>query len=54
MTAEPHKVLAHRWYHNLYWRIRGVSGQDFRKLCLRCGGTGQAHFGWRICWRFKR
>ena len=51
--SEPHKVSAHRWYHDLWWLIRGVQGENFRSICVRCGRTGTAHYSWRGCWRFK-
>ena len=42
-------------WHRLKWRIRGVGlGEDYRTLCRRCGRTGQVHFEWKGCWRFKR
>jgi hypothetical protein len=51
--SEPHKVSVHRWYHDLWWVIRGVSGKHWRTKCARCGHAGMAHFAWRHCWRFK-
>jgi len=39
-----------------WWFIRGVTTRTYRTLCVRCGFTGQFHFGWRSvkrCLRFK-
>jgi hypothetical protein len=52
--SEPHRITAHRWYHDLWWWVRGVGSFDFRRLCSRCGRTGQAHYHWAGCLRFKR
>ena len=44
----------YRWYFDLWWLIRGVyKTKHYRAVCDRCGRTGQAHFSWRGCWRFK-
>jgi hypothetical protein len=37
----------------LWWWFRGVSYDDYRQLCKRCGRTGQAHWSARGCIRFK-
>ena len=52
--VEPHLVSLHRWYHSIWWRLRGVGPRDFRAICKHCGRTGQAHWDWRGCWRCKR
>jgi len=54
LMVEPHLVSLHRWYHEVWWIIRGVGAADFRALCSRCGRTGQSHWSWKGCWRFKR
>jgi len=55
LMAEPHRVSRHTWLHGMWWLVRGVTeAEDFRRLCKRCGRTGQAHFSLRGCWRFKR
>jgi hypothetical protein len=40
------------WTDFIWW-LRGVTAQNYRKLCKRCGNTGQMHWSWRGCWRFK-
>ncbi len=51
--SEPHRISASR-FAGLWWLIRGVTTfDDYRCLCLRCGRTGQAHWGVRGCWRYK-
>lgn len=37
----------------LRWAIRGVGALAYRRLCARCGRTGQAHWGFGSCFRFK-
>jgi len=39
------------WY--LWWRLRGVTVDNYRRCCCRCGRTGQAHWPLLGCWRFK-
>lgn len=44
------------WWHRLWWRIRGVGERDHRRICGRCGWTGQMHFDMTtngLCWRFR-
>lgn len=43
-----------RSLRTLWWRIRGVGAHDYRRLCRRCGRTGQAHWHVRGCWRFAK
>jgi hypothetical protein len=52
--VEPHKISAPGPLRRLWWWIRGVGYFDFRRICARCGRTGQAHFGLAGCIRFKR
>jgi len=44
--------------NKLWWFLRGVSKNEYREICHRCGNTGQAHFSVRpdgyFCWRFKK
>jgi hypothetical protein len=51
--SEPHKLTGPKWWHSLWWLIRGGGDENYRKLCRRCDRTGQAHWGWRGCIRFK-
>ena len=46
----------YRWrllWSDCWWWIRGVHGADYRRLCRRCGRTGQLHWTWQGCRRFQ-
>ena len=51
----PHRLLwtPPLWASNLSWRLRGVTVGNYRRCCVRCGRTGQAHWLLLGCWRFK-
>lgn len=33
--------------------VSGITSSNFRKVCSKCGKTGQAHFKDFSCFRFK-
>ena len=45
-------VLGWQAWRPLWW-MRGVNAETYRKLCSRCGKTGQVHMTDEGCWRFK-
>jgi len=50
MRSEPHKVSTlHQLFRGAWWFIRGVKGNYYRRICARCGFTGQAHWGLKEC-----
>ena len=56
-AAEDQPMIATKpgRFHKLRWWIRGVTRPgDYRGICARCGNTGQAHWEFSGCWRFKR
>ena len=56
MTYEPHKVSKPENAWQAMWRrlVTGVRDEDWRRICDRCGYTGQTHGrGFIKCWRFK-
>jgi len=38
---------------NWWWFFRGVDTANYRKICARCGRTGQVHYDIKGCIRFK-
>ena len=54
-AEEPTIVTKPGRFHNLWWWIRGVTRpEDYRGVCQRCGRSGQVHYQFKGCWRFKR
>lgn len=37
---------------NFIWHLRGVTCDNYRSICGRCGKTGQLHWGFSGCWRW--
>ena len=51
---EEERTMARSTLRTLWWWLRGVrKPEHYRHPCERCGDTGQAHYGWNGCVRYK-